>query len=289
MTTETTGWHLEPDLLTAYADGAALPETTVWSLEAHLVDCRACRAAFVPAAAPTTTGALVTQVRAEVLAGLTPPTLPRTVGSRWRRLRLVAASTASAPLVTVLTATLALVLAVLPGSVAHDLADLYLLLAAPLLLVAGLVCCHGPLFDPAHQVVASTPGGGLPLLLSRALLVLGAQAPLLLVADLLSGRPVTSVPGLWLLPAAALTTLTLALATLLPTGWAVTATAGCWTAVVALPTLLETARANARDLPVPEPVLLSPSAQLLWVAVALVAAAMLHLRRGLAPTSAREY
>ncbi|WP_371792168.1 hypothetical protein OG285_24000 [Streptomyces sp. NBC_01471] len=105
-----------------------------------------------------------------------------------------------------------------------------LLALAPVVPVAGVAVSHGRHADPMHEIVASTPSGGLRLLLIRTATVLVTGVPLLTGAEALLPAD-DGVPGAatWLLPGLALTLGSLALgsyvgcraaAAALGTGWA---------------------------------------------------------------------
>ncbi|KIF79739.1 hypothetical protein QR77_27960, partial [Streptomyces sp. 150FB] len=78
--------------------------------------------------------------------------------------------------------------------------------------LAGVAVSYGPYADPLYEIIASTPGGGLRLLLTRTLAVLMVSLPLLTVAGALlpasGGAPGAAA---WLLPGVVLTLAALAL------------------------------------------------------------------------------
>lgn len=87
-----------------------------------------------------------------------------------------------------------------------------LLALAPLLPVLGVATAYGSADDPAHEVHTATPTSGLRLLLLRTAAVLCVAVPIVTLTALLS--PVTRPwAAAWLLPALAVSSLSLALMT----------------------------------------------------------------------------
>lgn len=144
----------------------------------------------------------------------------------------------------------------------------YFLALAPVVPVLGVGVAYGPGLDPAYDMTVATPVSGLRLLLLRSTAVLATSAvaggivSLLLVAD--HGFRVIA----WLLPAVALTALSLLLATVLPTRVAASVTGGAWLLLVAL-----VAR-NSEELR-----LFDPGAQVVYLVIAAVALGGVVLRR----------
>ncbi|MYZ41239.1 zf-HC2 domain-containing protein, partial [Streptomyces sp. SID4917] len=107
-----------------------------------------------------------------------------------------------------------------------------LLALAPVLPLAGVAVSYGEHADPMHEIGASTPGGGLRLLLTRTTAVLAVSLPLLTLAGALlpSSAASMEVPGAaaWLLPALALTLATLVLGSYVGCRTAAGAVAGAW-------------------------------------------------------------
>ncbi|WP_063727735.1 zf-HC2 domain-containing protein [Streptomyces sp. RTd22] len=160
-----------------------------------------------------------------------------------------------------------------------------LLLLAPVLPTLGVAVSYGRHADPMHEIVASTPSGGLRLLLTRTAAVLGVSVPLLTLAGLL--LPATAGgPGVaaWLLPGLALTLAALALGSYVgcraatgavSTGWLLAVGARAAAAPGGAPALLPT-DALADSLAA---VLSGPAAQGCWAAAAAGCAGLLALRR----------
>ncbi len=142
------------------------------------------------------------------------------------------------------------------------------LVVAPLVPVLGVGLAYGPGVDPASDMTVATPLSGFRLLLLRSVTVLatsvlfGGIGAILIAPD--HGLRVLA----WMLPALALTTATLALATAVPTRLAAGLVAGGWLAIVIAVTRL------ADDL-----ALFGGPAQPLYLALVLVAGVLLAVRR----------
>jgi hypothetical protein len=138
---------------------------------------------------------------------------------------------------------------------------LWFLGLAPLIPISGVAAAYGPLADPMYEVVAATPYPRMRLVLLRCLAVLPISLLFVLAGALsLPGGLGTSV--LWLLPALALSLVTLALegrfgATRVAAGVALCWLAAVWTAY----------RATGSVLPA-----FAPASQLIFALVAVVAA-----------------
>ena len=276
-------WHADADLLASYATGTADP-VVVWSVEAHLAGCAQCRSA------------LSAHADAERLARNRSVLLVRVAvpgGGRMRRLlcrcgvpdhllRLLAAtpSLRRSWLLSVLG-----VVAVVTGEAAavrygwiradrtgrlagypdpEVLAPF--LLAAPLLVLAGVAAAFLPSFDPAFRLAVAAPFSGFTLLLVRTVSALAAALiPVVGAAFALPGPG--WLPAALLLPSLTVCAFALAAATVLePRAAAVTAGA-LW----ALPALL----LAAAHLPL---AIVQPNAQFACAAVLCAAAAVLLAR-----------
>jgi hypothetical protein len=247
-------WHAGEDLLASYAAGTS-GEVAAWSVEAHLTACARCRLA------------LSAQVDAQRLARNRSVLLVRAAlgdGARVRRLlgrggvpdhllRLVAATPSLRwswllsvmGVLTVVTGEAAAVrfgwIAGRAGRVGGYVDPGILapfLLAAPLLVLAGVAGAFLPMFDPAHRLAVAAPFSGFTLLLARAVSALAAAlVPVVGAAFVLPGP--RWLPVALLLPSLALCAFALAAATVMdPRAAAATATA-LW----ALPVLLTMTRA----------------------------------------------
>ncbi|MFB6673992.1 zf-HC2 domain-containing protein [Streptomyces sp. NPDC056390] len=259
-------WHVGEELAARYADGL-LTETDDWSVEKHLESCGACATQVSRAVRAGTAGAELAEIRAAVLgdiraaspAGVKEAASPRAhslpMGPRRpRRPRSGRLLWAAGPALRGPWA-LALLL-VAAGAVGLGKAGGYegarplLLALAPALPVAGIALSYGRHADPAYELAATSPSGGLRLLLTRAAAVLAVCVPLLTVAGLLlpgtmsagHGGPVpyeTRVPGAaaWLLPGLALTLASLALTAFLGCRTATLLVGGGWLLALVVPTV----------------------------------------------------
>ncbi|MCX4964795.1 zf-HC2 domain-containing protein [Streptomyces sp. NBC_00654] len=183
------------------------------------------------------------------------------------------------PLALVLVAVGAVVLAY--GAGLGPAARPLLLVTAPVLPLAGVVVSYGRHADPLHEIAASTPSGGLWLLLTRTAAVLGLSIPALTCAGALlpasAGGPGAAA---WLLPGLALTLAALALGSYVGCRAGASAVAVGWAAAVVLPSVGSASGAGADALvAVAGPYFAGPGVQGCWAAAALMCAALLAVRR----------
>ncbi|HEY7814172.1 MAG TPA: zf-HC2 domain-containing protein [Nakamurella sp.] len=239
----TTMWHADPELLRDYAGGMLDPARAA-SVELHVQRCPHCRdgvAAYADAE-------LIDLVWPNVVDTLDRPRRSVAVrvaaglGIRPDLVRLAVGASAAQRAWTgalVVVAAFALTAPGLPDGI-----RLWFLAAAPLIPVAAVAAAYGPRVDPMFEVIAAAPFPAARLLMLRSLAVLPVAAGLLVLAGLL-------LPGgwaagvLWLLPAAGLTLLTLALEPRFGQRPVAGAVAAGWLAVVA-----GTFRATGSVLPV---------------------------------------
>jgi len=107
-----------------------------------------------------------------------------------------------------------------------------LILAAPLLPMAGVAAAYGAEADPTHEITLSAPYSKIRLLLMRTGLVVVTCVPLTIVAAVpIAGPWWLSV--VWLLPALAFVLTTLAAATYMPPTYAAAGIAVAWIAISA--------------------------------------------------------
>ncbi len=266
-----TTWHAEPELLERYADGRT-DDVLAASLEAHLLACAQCRgrvAAYVPASRLRGNWDAVVAT----LDAPTPGPLERLLvrsGLRASTARLLTA-TPTLRLSWLSSIALALAFAAVaatrPGG-----APLLFLALAPLVPVVAVAIAFNPSLDPSSEMVEATPVAGLRLLFLRTLASLGPSIVLAGVAGRLVADPGDSL-ALWLLPALALSALSLALASVVPIATAASALGVLWASgvVVAEAAARGSLAAVASGGEV-ESVLVHLPAQLLAGAVALFAA-----------------
>ncbi|MCO6748345.1 zf-HC2 domain-containing protein [Streptomyces sp. IpFD-1.1] len=278
--------HLDAAAATRYASGE-LPEPASWQVERHLEGCGACAARVSAAARATAAGPTLAAVRSAVLAevaGLAPtpeaPPAPVRAPSRLARLRWAAGPALRGPWPPAV-AGVCLVALVLAHGGAFPQARTALLLLAPLLPLAGVALSYGPHTDPLHELTATTPGGGLRLLLVRGAAVLAVCVPALTAAGALlpegAGGP---GPAAWLLPALALTLGALALGSYLGCRNAVAVVGGLWSLGVLAPVTVRYGALPAELLAQAlTPWFSSPAAQAGWAGAAVCCAALLAVRR----------
>jgi hypothetical protein len=244
-----------------------LDEVSLWSLEAHLESCAACRAQqadlFHSEDAGGVLGAgrdVLDRVALALDERIATGPAPAPVGGRWTARRRWAAWSLfpwAATTVGVLVAALAL-------SRAAPHRPSLVLLVAPVLPLLGVAGTWSRRTDPAWELLAGSPRIGLWLLLRRTAAVLVVVIPLLLAAGWVGGLS----PALWLLPCLGLVTTTLALGERVGLVPAAAGIWAGWTLTVLVPSLL-TAQM---------PGVLEASAAPGWVALTLLAAATIAAR-----------
>jgi hypothetical protein len=266
----TGGWHAGGELLAAY-DDQRLDAAARWSVEAHLTSCAACRLQARALVDP----ARLRRLRVALLAAVDVPRvgvaerLLVRLGVADHTARLLAATPALRGSWLLAVAT-TLAFAVLAGwtNPGPD-ASLAFLCVAPLLPLAGVAVAYGPGVDPTYEIGLAAPLGSFRLLLLRAAAVLGTSTLLAAAASM-------ALPGLgsgaagWLLPSLGLTASSLALATTVEPLRAIGITAAAWIVAVAV------------TVPPPQPssVLFALAGQVAFAVLALLAAAVLLVRRG---------
>ncbi|MFD5078077.1 zf-HC2 domain-containing protein [Streptomyces sp. NPDC058371] len=298
-----TGWHTPDDLIARYTDGS-LPETDSWSLEKHLESCTACAVRASHAARAGAAGAVLSEVRDAVLHAVrapaavpsqahasapTPAPAPagrraRAVGGRLGRIVWAAGPALRGAWLgaVVLVALGALALAYAGGFAG---ARPLLLAVAPVVPVAGVALSYGRHADPLYEIVATSPTGGLRLVLMRTAAVLTVSVPLLTAAGLLlpsAGPRLPQAPATaaWLLPGLALTLAALALSGYLGCRTASLVVGGGWVLALAAPVLTATGPGlTARLTEQLSRYLTGAPPQGAWAAAAALCALLLAARR----------
>jgi hypothetical protein len=225
-----TGWHLDGGTARRYASGAAT-QVFAASAEAHLSVCAGCRRLLVPLVDPSRLdsiwgtgrgagghakawpgGATTTPYRPP--PGHCPPAVGHPVAERFmaagrrRDARLCGYRSRRGPAWAMLFLTL-----------------------APMLPVAGVAVAYGRAVDPIHEIGAAAPYSSLRLLLLRSAAVVATTTVLAAAAGLL--LPASGWTGAaWLLPALALTALTLVLSVRFALVHAAAGLATTWVVVV---------------------------------------------------------
>jgi putative zinc finger protein len=263
-------WHADQAMLSAYSDGL-LDAAGRWSVEAHLTSCAACRlqarALVDPVRLRRLRAALIEAVDVP-RAGVAERLLVR-LGVADHTARLLAATPAlRGSWLLAVAATLAF--AVLAAWVQRGPdATLGFVCVAPLLPLAGIAVAYGPGIDPTYEIGLAAPLRSFRLLLLRAATVLGASALLAAAASLALPRLGWGAAA-WLLPSLGLTAASLALATTVEPLRAIGTTAGAWVAAVVVTVAP----------PAPSSVLFATTGQVAFATLALLAAAVVLLRRG---------
>lgn len=202
-------WHLDVETARRYAAGQS-GQPLAASAEAHLTACAQCRALLVPMVDRGRLDAIWEEVVERVDAPRPGPAegLLRRLGLRPDTARLLAA-TPSLRVSWLLAIATVLAFAVLAAD-AGPRGTLMFLTLAPVLPLAGVAAAYGPQVDPLHELAAAAPFPAFRLLLLRAATAVTTTAVLAGVGGLfLPGAD--SLAAAWLLPAIALTLLTLAL------------------------------------------------------------------------------
>ncbi|WP_393060448.1 hypothetical protein [Streptomyces sp. LN549] len=296
-----TVWHVGDGLARRYAAGTAA-ETDAWSLEKHVESCAPCAARVSASVRDRGDAApLLEGVRAAVLAAAAAEPVR---GRSWRRVRgtlrtrgrprlpapgpatrigrvLWAAGPAlrgswAAALVLVALGAVALAYGGGLGGTARPL----LLVVAPVLPLAGVGLSYGRPADPMHELTATTPGGGLRLLLVRTAIVLAVTVPVLALAWAVLPASAGG-PGAvaWLLPGLAMTLAALALSSYVGCRTGASSVAACWAAAVAVPTVGTPPSGLDEPLAAAVRYFAGPAAQGGWAAAAVLCAGLLTLRR----------
>jgi hypothetical protein len=246
-----TGWHASDDVVARYSDGS-LPETDAWSLEKHLEGCGTCAARVSLAAREGAAGVVLAEVRDAVLTAVlesapapTPVPAasrrPRAVGGRLGRILWAAGPALRGAWAGAVALVAVGALALAYGGGLDGTRPL-LLAVAPLVPVAGVALSYGRHADPLHEIVATSPSGGLRLVLMRTAAVLAVSVPLLTGAGLLLPAtdprlPQAPAAAAWLLPGLALTLATLALSGYVGCRTASAVVGGGWLLALAAPLL----------------------------------------------------
>ena len=207
----TSTWHLDDDLLDAYAQGRPLSAALAASVEAHLERCPGCQARLVPVAELPRLDAVWAEV-VDVLDAPRPSLLERLLQRTG-----VAPDTARLLAVTPslqaswITGTVVLLTLVLVVSHSGERGIALFLALAPVVPVAGIAVAFGPRTDPLHEVTLAAPYSSFRLLLVRSAAVLAVTTLIAVpVTFLVPSTPLVSAA--WLLPALALSVTSLALA-----------------------------------------------------------------------------
>ncbi|MFJ8044091.1 zf-HC2 domain-containing protein [Kitasatospora sp. NPDC096147] len=225
--------HLAVALLADYSRGA-VPAGRLPELERHLDGCASCRDALAAEVSPQHT-----EARWQVLSeALDEPARSRAerlllrlgVPDHWARLALATPVLRRSWLIA---SVVTLLFAVVAARLSPDVSATALLLAAPLIPVAGVAMSYGPAFDPMYELGLVMPLNSLRLVLLRSALVLTTSTVLSTLMTLVLPGQGLALFG-WLAPSVAVTSLTLALSAHLDPTVAARAVGAGWIAVVAI-------------------------------------------------------
>jgi hypothetical protein len=251
-----TVWHLDPEAIRRYAQGAAPPDVAA-SAEAHLMRCAACReviSSYVDTQrVETIWHEVVDRIDAPRRSGPERMLLRLGVGEATARL-VVATPTLRGPWLLAVAGVLALAAWVAQVD-ERNLA--MFLVVAPLAPLAGVAVAFAGGLDPTREIGLAAPYSGLRLLLIRTAAVLAVTVPIVAAAGF-------ALPGskwlaaAWLLPTTGLTCAALALTARMTPVVAVGVVATAWVLLTA-----PTAIAGRLDLA------FGVGAQIFWLAVAV--------------------
>jgi hypothetical protein len=261
-------WHAPAGQLADFRDGRIGPVHAA-SVEAHLLTCAECRANL---AAATPGEGRQERMWARIAdeidrpRALTPPWM-------WARVTLGSPALVGATLLAILTV---LVVPLLMGEMSGRAGAVTLLAIAPLAPVVGAAAAFRPTLDPAGQLAAATPMATMRLVVQRALVVTVAALPLGLVTAV--ALPVRTILLLgWIVPGVALCLVVLAAGTRFdPTRLAVGLAVGWLTVVTSFAHRARRGDVTAR---LSEWIINQPATQVTFALVAIVAAAVLIMRR----------
>jgi hypothetical protein len=218
-------WHADSALIQRYVGGGLDPATAA-SVEAHVLKCEACRAGFavhLPQPRLAAVWSEVTDRIDEPRRGLFERALVR-VGLNESDARLAACAPAlRMAWFVALVAVLAFCLAAADSA---RIGPNLFLLVAPALPTIGVGLAYGRWTDPTYEVGQAAPHSAVRLLFIRTAVVLSVTVAVVGAAGLVLPGHNTAV--LWLLPAMALVTATLAMSAWLPPAWAASLTGGIW-------------------------------------------------------------
>lgn len=229
-----TGWHVDEETLVRYAHGQGRLSVDA-SVEAHLLCCGRCRSMLTPAVELDRLERLWGGVLQRVDTSRPGPVerLLRLARVSEDTARLLAATpTLSTSWLLAMSAALAFAVFAASTSVGHERGTLLFLALAPILPVAGVAAAFRRGLDPTYDIALAAPYSQVRLLLLRSAAVTGVTCAAAAVAGLLLPQRALTAAA-WLLPALALTSLTLVLARRIDVAYAAPAVAAVWVATVA--------------------------------------------------------
>jgi len=229
-------WHVPEATLRGWIDGTVGMAVSA-SVEQHLLTCARCRAAVASGQPAPVLAPELDDTWMAIREQIEPQPL-NVIGRALRRLGIketdaILLSTSPA-LTGAWLAAIALVgLFSLSAALwTPNKAVALLILAAPLLPMAGVAAAYGAEADPTHEVTLSAPYSKIRLLLMRTGLVVVTCVPLTILAAIPVEGP-WWIAVVWLVPALAFVLTTLAAATFMPPTYAATAITATWLAISA--------------------------------------------------------
>ena len=230
-----TVWHLDPEAIRRYAQGAVPPDLAA-SAEAHLMKCAVCRSvisSYVDARrAEAIWHEVVDRVDAPRRSG--PERMLARLGVGEATARLVAATpTLRGPWLLAVAGVLAL--AAWAAQVDERFLRMFLVVA-PLGPLAGVAVAFAGGLDPTREIGLAAPYSRMRLLLIRTAAVLAVTVPIVAAAGLALPGP-NWLAAAWLLPTAGLTCAALALTARMTPVAAVGVVAAGWVLVTAPTTI----------------------------------------------------
>ncbi|KOU00788.1 membrane protein [Streptomyces sp. NRRL F-4711] len=225
-------WHVDEDDLRAYARGE-LAAPALWSADAHLTACAACRGTLSAVSDAAALAAGWERLDAELDAprpGRFERLLMRCGASDGTARLLAATPVLRRSWFGALAAVLLVTFLVAVSAGAAGRPTLFLA-CAPLLPLVSVALAYGPALDPTYEMAVVSPMHGFRLLMIRT-------SAVLVVALAVGGLASLALPGFgpaalaWLLPGLALTVTGLALTPRLGPVLAPSLLVGAWSAVL---------------------------------------------------------
>jgi hypothetical protein len=267
-------WHADPELLASYVAGS-LSRSRAASVEAHLMSCASCRESMVPLASSDR----LARNLASVVDSVDRPRRHRIehvvarLGVPEHVARVLAISPSERGPWTAGVVVAFLVAVAADAFSGYKGALFALLVAAPLLPLAGVTAAATLRHDPLRELVVAVPTRSFTVFLMRSLAVV---APTIVVAALASAL----VPGqswesvLWLLPSFGLMATALALGSWFPIRVVAWTLGAVWVTAAAI-----AAHGAARADLLESYAAFRPEGQVALLALTLVAGAVVAVRR----------
>jgi hypothetical protein len=228
-----TDWHVDDETLARYAHGQGRLSVAA-SVEAHLLACARCRALLTPAVELDRLERLWDDVveRVDAPRPSLVERLLRLVGASEDTARLLAATpTLRASWLLSLATALAFAAVAAAASGGYERGTLLFLIVAPILPVVGVAAVFRRGLDPTYEVALAAPYSQFRLLLLRSAAVTAVTCAAAVVAGLLLPERALTAAA-WLLPALALTSLTLVVARRVDMVYAAAGVGAVWVVTV---------------------------------------------------------